>query len=87
MISHMRLGMGEMIIMVTKPLVMLFVVGQCLRLIGTDPWIQPVHRIIEVGHASYQTALRRKDSWLWSDAGFDWVKFDRIDEYEITECK
>lgn len=70
-----------------KVIGVLFVVGQCLRLIGTDPWIHAQHRIIEVGQQSYQTSMRTKESWLWADAGFDWIKFDRIEEYEVTECK
>lgn len=72
----------------------LFIVGQCIRFIGFDPWQDPTYRITEVGKYSYNTKAFQEtgDPGVWESKGSTTIEFSYYAEknnqkrYESVTC-
>lgn len=66
----------------------LFIIGQCLRLLNTDPWDGFTYHIQSVGQNSYltQSAIQEnKAEWGIKTDGRT-IYFKNQKEYEVVEC-
>lgn len=62
----------------------LFLVGQCIRLLHTDPWMAPNYRVEAVGQYSYE--VRQLATSSISAHYTEVLKFEDQQLYETVEC-
>lgn len=61
-----------------------FVVGQCIRLLSTDPWQAPTYRVEKVGKYSYYVSkIMTAEDWVEEHGT---VVFKDQNDYEGVPC-
>lgn len=64
----------------------LFLIGQCIRLLHTDPWVFETNRIEQVGVASYRVQATVQRGIGWDQPKDTVVWLSQQDRYEVVEC-
>lgn len=65
---------------------LLFVIGQCVRILHTDPWDFPTYRIEEIGKYSYRTTTILSVDEYRPLEGERVLHFNRQQEFEAVPC-
>jgi hypothetical protein len=61
-----------------------FIIGQCIRVLNTDPWEAPTYKIFTVGGYSYEV-IRVYNSGETA-LNTEGIRFSSQDEYENVKC-
>lgn len=69
----------------------LFAVGMCVRLVNSDPWVEPTYKIQVVGKHSYyvQSAIKRGPGYqphTTTGIEYDYIRYSLQDSLEQVEC-
>lgn len=70
--------------MVTGTLKILFIVGQCIRLLHSDPWQEYTYKVDRVGSYSYQVSHALVKGLQGWDS--DPISFKEQKQYEAVDC-
>jgi len=67
---------------------LLFLIGQCVRLVGSDTWQDPTMEIIQMGKYSYEIRVVAESLRGYGNqiGTLDWITYRDQKEYEVVSC-